>query len=458
MTVHSAIPPLGPQTTTRKRIAVVGSGISGASAAWALSKTHDVTLYEAEARLGGHTCTVEVDHGGTTIPVDVGFIVFNERNYPNLTALFEHFGVESEKSDMSFALSLDNGVREWCGRNLLSVFAQKRNLLSPSFWWMLKEILRFNRQCLADRQAGLLERISIGQYLRLRDFSTRFTEDYLIPMAAAIWSTPRVQMLDFPARAFVNFFENHRLLEVKPPHWRTVSGGSRNYHSRLIADFDGDIRAGAAVKSVRRGPSGIVVTDAAGGSAIYDHVVLASHSDQSLAMRGDDASAEERSLLSAIPYKPNRVVLHRDESFMPRRRSAWASWNYLRDANDGENSEICVTYWMNRLQNIDENKPLFVTLNPVREPAAGSVFGEWTFDHPQYDDASFEAQAALPRIQGRNGIWYAGAWTGFGFHEDGLRSALDVAEALGGVVPWRAPAVPLGVNDDRPAAFVEAAE
>lgn len=437
MTVN-VVPPLASgRVQQRKRIAVIGSGISGASAAWSLSARHEVTLYEADTRPGGHTCTADVDYDGVPVSVDVGFIVFNERNYPNLTALFRHLGVDSEESNMSFSLSLDDGRREWCGQNLLTLFAQKRNLVSPSFWWMLKEILRFNRQCLADRQAGLLDRVAIGDYLALRGFSERFRDDYLIPMAAAIWSTPRIRMLEFPARSFVNFFENHRLLEVVPPLWQTVSGGSRNYLDRLLGEFDGRMLTGTPVRSVQRVAGGVAVTDTEGRTELYDDVVLATHTDQSLAMRGHDIEVDERAVLEAIPYKPNRVILHRDPSFMPRRRPAWAAWNYLRDSRQGEESEICVTYWMNRLQNLDPARPLFVTLNPVREPAPGSVFGEWTFDHPQYDGASFEAQLRLNRIQGRGGVWYAGAWTGYGFHEDGLRSGLEAAVALGGLVPWR---------------------
>lgn len=457
MTVN-VVPPVASQRVHRNRkIAVIGSGISGISAAWSLSMRHDVTLYEARNRPGGHTCTVDVDYDGAPVAVDVGFIVFNERNYPNLTALFSHLGVKSEESNMSFALSLDRGGREWCGQNLLSLFAQKSNLFSPSFWWMLKEILRFNRQCLADRQAGLLDRVTIGDYLALRGFSARFRDDYLIPMAAAIWSTPRVRMLEFPARSFVNFFENHRLLEVVPPVWQTVSGGSRTYLNRMLAGFGGRLLTGTPVRAVQRVAGGVAVTDKSGATEIYDDVVLASHTDQSLAMRGHDAADDERSVLEAIPYKPNRVVLHRDPSFMPRRKAAWAAWNYLRDARDGEDSDICVTYWMNRLQNIDPAKPLFVTLNPPRDPAPGSVFGEWSFDHPQYDDDAFDAQLRLNRIQGRGGIWYAGAWTGYGFHEDGLRSGLDVAVALGGVVPWR-PETTIAPPHDTALPLVEAAE
>jgi predicted NAD/FAD-binding protein len=457
VTVNVVPPAINPRAHVAKRIAVIGSGVSGVSAAWALSKRHDVTLYEAERRPGGHTCTVDIDHDGKPMSVDVGFIVFNERNYPNLTALFRHLDVKSEQSNMSFALSLDGGWREWCGQNLLTLFAQKRNLLSPSFWWMLKEILRFNRQCLADRQSGLLDRVTIGDYLIRKGFSARFRDDYLIPMAAAIWSTPRVRMLDFPARSFVNFFENHRLLEVVPPVWQTVSGGSRNYLDRILAEFDGRLLTDTPVRAVTRVPGGVAVTDAKGRTELYDDVVLAAHTDQSLAMRGDDADSDERSVLEAIPYMPNRVVLHSDESFMPKRKAAWAAWNYLRETAGSEEGGICVTYWMNRLQNLDPHHPLFVTLNPMREPAKGSVFGEWTFDHPQYDAAAFDAQSRLGRIQGRHGIWYAGAWTGYGFHEDGLRSGLDVATDLGGYVPWRAPvAEPIGGEEFPP--ILQAAE
>ena len=422
----------------RKRVAIVGSGISGASAAWSLSSVHDVTLFEAGDRPGGHTCTVDVDHDGTHIPVDVGFIVFNERNYPDLCALFDHLDIARETTNMSFSMSLDSGRREWCGQDYLTVFAQKRNLVSPGFLWMLREIFRFNKQARIDRDEGLLNRLSIGDYLDMQRFSQRFRDDYLIPMAAAIWSTPRIKMLDFPARSFVQFFENHRLLETRPPVWQTVSGGSRSYLDKLLAPLGDAVRTNAPVTRIERPANGgAVVHTQCGAAAHFDAVILASHCDQTLAMLAD-ADANEADILSAIPYKPNRVILHRDPSFMPKRPGAWAAWNYLRESGQGDDSEVCVTYWMNRLQNIDPRHPLFVTLNPTREPAAGTVFGEWSFDHPQYDTAAFAAQARLPLIQGRRDTWFAGAWTGYGFHEDGLRSGLDAAEALGAIVPWRA--------------------
>ncbi|RST86638.1 FAD-dependent oxidoreductase [Aquibium carbonis] len=420
----------------RKRIAVVGSGVSGASAAWALHASHDVTLFEAEARPGGHTATVDVDYDGTRIAVDTGFIVYNELNYPELKALFSHLGVATHESNMGFSLSLDGGRREWSGQTYRSIFAQRRNMFSPSFLWMLREILRFNRQCIQDREAGLLGGVSIGQYLETRRFSAEFRDDYLIPMAAAIWSTPRVKMLDFPAATFVSFFENHRLIHNERPMWRTVTGGSRTYLDKLLAPLGERLRVGAPVERVLRDEHGVTVTARGAAPERFDDVVIASHSDQALAMLGD-ASPMEHRILGAVAYRPNRVILHRDARLMPKRRAAWSAWNYIRSSGMDMEKEVCVTYWMNALQGIDPAKPLFVSLNPVVEPAEGTVFGEWSFSHPQFDSRALSAQARLDDIQGVRHTWFAGAWTGHGFHEDGLRSGLKVAEALGGVIPWR---------------------
>ena len=431
-----------------QRIAVIGSGISGASAAWALSAIADVSLYEAGSRAGGHTATVDIDYDGTPISVDTGFIVYNELNYPNLTALFRHLDVETVESDMGFALSLDNGRLEWCGSSLAQVFAQRRNVVSMPFLWMLREILRFNRQCRADKADGLLAGISIGNYLKLRDFSQRFIDDYLIPMAAAIWSTPRIRMMDFPAETFVTFFENHRLIDFERPVWRTVKGGARTYLDKLLAPLGERVRLREPVTAVHREGDGVRVATAR-GAARYDAVIIAAHSDQALAMLADPSPAET-SILSTVGYRENRVILHRDESLMPRRRQAWAAWNYLRDSRDDGTAEVAVTYWMNKLQAIDASKPLFVSLNPPREPRAGTVFGEYSYAHPQFDAAALAAQRALPSIQGARNTWFAGAWTGFGFHEDGLKSGLAAAEQLGAVIPWREPALP--VHEDLVAA------
>jgi predicted NAD/FAD-binding protein len=421
----------------RKKIAVIGSGISGAAAAWALHPTSDVTLYEASHRPGGHTATVDIDYDGTPISVDTGFIVYNELAYPDLTALFSHLDVATHESDMGFSLSLDGGKLEWCGSTLRTIFAQKRNFFSPGFLWMLREILRFNKACIAERDAGTLGNVSIGDYLRTRGFSASFRDNYLMPVAAAIWSTPRAKMLDYPAASFISFFENHRLIDNDTrPMWRTVSGGSRNYLQKLLQPLGSAVRLSSPVKTLVRDAFGITVWAGVEAPERFDNVIIAGHSDQALAMLGDASSVEE-SILSAITYRPNRVVLHRDPRLMPKRRAAWAAWNYLRCSCDGEEPEVSVTYWMNRLQGIDATKPLFVSLNPVVEPRPELVFGEWMFDHPQYDARALSAQARLDDIQGVRGTYFAGAWTRHGFHEDGLRSGLDAAIALGAEVAWR---------------------
>ena len=438
MNVH-----LSPQTVKtgpeRLKIAIVGSGISGASAAWALHELHDVTIYEADSRAGGHTATVDIDYQGTPVSVDTGFIVYNELNYPNLTALFAHLDVQTHDSDMSFALSLDHGKLEWGGDNLKTLFAQKRNLLRPSFIFMLREILRFNRICLQDRAEGHLAARSIGDYLNWRGFSPGFTNNYLVPMAAAIWSTPAKRMLEFPATHFVNFFENHRLIYSERPVWRTVTGGSRNYLTKLLAPLGERVRLNAGVVSVRRSAQGVDILDTTGHSESYDRVILACHTDQALRMLDRPTDAEHE-ILNAIPYSANRVILHRDERLMPVRKKVWASWNYLRSSNLRSDANVAVSYWMNRLQGIDPAKPLFVTLNPDREPRAEMVFCEYSYDHPQFGRDAMQVQALLKTIQGDNHTYFAGAWTGYGFHEDGLSSGLSAAEALGASLPWRASA------------------
>lgn len=424
------------QSGRRLRIAVVGSGISGASAAWALSKSHDVTLFEADKRAGGHTATVDIDYDGTPVSVDTGFIVYNELNYPNLTALFSHLGVQTHPSSMSFAMSLDGGKLEWNGSSYGSLFARKRNALSPSFLMMLREVLRFNRRCVADRDSGSLSGLSIGDYLVRERFSPGFRDNYLVPMAAAIWSTPSARMLDFPAETFITFFDNHRLIHDERPQWRTVTGGARAYMNRLIAEIGHHrVRLGSPVRQVVRLGDGVQVLTASGGHETFDRVVLACHSDQALALLADP-SADERAVLSAIRYAPNRVVLHRDTALMPRRRGVWASWNYMRNSTDTGKSSVAVTYWMNSLQGIAETMPLFVTLNPHIEPRAETVFGEWSFEHPLFDATAIAAQRRLDALQGARHTWYAGAWTGFGFHEDGLKSGLAAVRALGGIIPW----------------------
>ncbi|MCU0884763.1 MAG: FAD-dependent oxidoreductase [Beijerinckiaceae bacterium] len=420
------------------RIAVIGAGIAGNAAAWALANgsSHQITVYEQEKRIGGHSATVDVDYDGKTIPVDTGFIVYNELNYPNLTQLFAHLGVATEASDMGFSVSSNNGAMEWAGRPtgiLNGIFARRRNLVSLPHLNMIREMFRFNRSALEDRAAGRLTSESIGAYLDRGQYSRRFREEYLVPMGAAIWSMPPQSLIDFPADSFIAFFDNHRLLHWNRPVWRTVSGGSRAYVAKLTASFADRIRTGVGVSHMLRHDLGVTITDTTGHSERYDQVIIAAHSDQALAMLGD-ASNEERAILGAIPYRSNDVWLHRDPALMPRRRAAWAAWNVLQGGNG---SEITLTYWMNALQNIDKRTPLFVTLNPEKQPRDDLTFGRYSYAHPQYRTGATAAQTMLPSIQGTNHTWFCGAWTGYGFHEDGLTSGLNVAETLGAVIPWR---------------------
>jgi hypothetical protein len=421
------------------RIAIIGSGIAGGAAAYSLatSTSHHVTVYERDLRLGGHSATVDIAYDGAAIAVDTGFIVYNEMNYPNLTALFSHLGVATQASEMSFAVSARQGGFEWCGRThdvANGLFAQRSNLLSPRYLGMLLEVLRFNKQAVQDSKDGVLQGLSLAQYLALRRFSTRFRDDYLIPMGAAIWSMSAQSMLAFPAESFVAFFRNHHLLQWNRPEWRTVVGGSRSYVAKLSEPWRSHARLGSAVTAVERSPTGVTVTDASGVSEHYDQVILASHSDQTLSMLAD-ASDGEKDILGAIGYRDNAVYLHRDPTLMPRRKRAWAAWNVMQGEDPA--ADLCVTYWMNALQGIDPARPLFVTLNPPNAPDPALTFARFTYAHPQYTAAAIAAQKRLHEIQGHNRTWFCGAWTRYGFHEDGLVSGIEIAEALGGTAPWR---------------------
>jgi predicted NAD/FAD-binding protein len=419
--------------------------LSGSAAAWILSKNHLVTVYDREIRPGGHSHTVSIDYNGTQLAVDIGFIVYNELNYRDLTALFAHLGVETVESRMSFAVTADTGRFEWKGggnnwfETARGLFAQPSNLMSPSYLWMLRDVLAFNQQSIKDYAAGKLSGLTLGEYFRTHHFAPRLLTDYLAPMGAAIWSAPASEILEFPAETFIAFFANHRLLHYERPVWRTVKGGSRCYVEKLTASFRDRIKFGCAVTAIERTPHGVVVHDSHGKTDTFDHVVIAAHSDQALAML-PDADEDESAVLGAIRYSPNTIYLHRDCSLMPKRRRAWASWNFLRWPRQGRvDNDISVTYWMNELQGIDFDKPLFVSLNPPVAPDPTLTFGKYLCEHPQYTAAASAAQKRLPEIQGRRRTWFCGAWTGYGFHEDGLRSGLAVAEALGAVAPWREP-------------------
>ncbi|WP_019012837.1 NAD(P)/FAD-dependent oxidoreductase [Elioraea tepidiphila] len=420
----------------RPRVAVIGAGIAGLSAAWLLRDTCEVTLFEAEARLGGHADTQEVEVAGERVAVDTGFIVYNEVNYPNLVGLFDALGVTSEASDMSFGVSIGDGRLEYAGGAWPQLFAQKRNLLRPRFLAMLRDVVRFYRE--APRQlADADEALTLGAFLARERYGPAFVHDHLLPMGAAIWSASVDGMRDFPARAFVRFFENHGLLRLSGrPRWRTVSGGSRRYVARIAADLDGCVSTGRAVLAVARDKTGATVHLEDGATQRFDRVVLAVHGDAALRML-DRPSAAERAVLSQVRYQDNAMILHTDETLMPRRRGVWSSWNYLARGPADHRREVAVTYWMNRLQNLRTAQPLFVSLNPFRAPRPGTVLVEKTYRHPQYDPAMLRAQAQLPSIQGRDRVWFCGAWCGYGFHEDGIASAIAVAQDFGVAAPWQ---------------------
>ncbi|MGI9353970.1 MAG: NAD(P)/FAD-dependent oxidoreductase [Rhizobiaceae bacterium] len=422
----------------RQRIAVIGSGISGLSAAWLLHKSADVTVYERSRRIGGHTHTVDVAAGASHTPVDMGFIVYNEQTYPNLTALFAKLDVATETTDMSLAVALDDGRLEYAGGHLNQLFAQKRNLVSPRFWRMLLDLARFYRTAPDDLNSLVSNGMTLGTYLKENQYSDAFRDDHLLPMAAAIWSMPTSDVLDYPAHAFIQFHDNHGLLKLTSrPLWRTVTGGSRSYVEKLTSPFKDSIRKGAAIESVERRSDGIVLRTSTGQSEQFDQVVIAAHADQTLGMLADPTS-EERRLLGAFRYNTNQAVLHGDDRLMPKRRRAWASWNYIGGRQQGAHADLTVTYWMNSLQPLPNDKPLFVTLNPNREIDRDKVYHTQEFEHPIVDGAATDAQKQLWSLQGRQGVWYCGAYFGAGFHEDGLQSGVAVAEAISGHKrPWR---------------------
>ncbi|HSM02451.1 MAG TPA: FAD-dependent oxidoreductase [Acidimicrobiia bacterium] len=427
--------------TRARSVAVVGSGISGLGAAWALSQRHDVTVYEADHRIGGHSHTVDVSSTAGPVAVDTGFIVYNEVTYPNLTRLFTHLGVDTEPSDMSFSYS-DGGGIEYAS-HLRGMLAQPSNLLRRRFLRMLGDINRFRREGASfDPDPGT----AIEDLIRGHGYSPGFLDDYLLPMAGAIWSASRNDIGRYPARSILRFLSNHGLIEiVGRPRWRTVTGGSRRYVERLVAGFRDRIRTGTPVLAVERSADGVTIHSPAGAEA-FDELVLAVHSDQALRILGGEATGAERDHLGGVQYQPNRAVLHSDPALMPRRRAAWSSWNAVRA--DRPDRPVAVTYWMNRLQNLDPRLPLFVTLNPREEPDPALTHGEYSYAHPQFDERSRAAQLGIASIQGERHTWFAGAWLGYGFHEDGLQSGLDVAAALGAPAPWqvaRASSSPLPV-------------
>lgn len=417
------------------KIAIVGSGISGLACAYQLAQSgHHVTLYEANDYFGGHTHTVDVTLDGITHGVDTGFLVFNHRTYPNLVKLFGELGVATAGTDMSFSVKLQRGERmlEWSGSSLDTVFAQRRNLLDKRFIRMLKDILRFNKHAtaLVEQPGSALTDLSLGDYLLRHDYSAEFRDWYLLPMAGCIWSCPTSQMLDFPLATFARFCHNHGLLQIMArPKWHTVTGGARQYVGKMLRAIP-DPRLGDPVRAVWRTNSNGTVKiriESSRGSELFDHVVLAGHSDQSLGLLMDISPAEKR-ILGAIGYQPNRAVLHTDSSCLPQNKRTWSAWNY--QSRGGGEPQVCVHYLINKLQPLPFAKPVIVSLNPIDEPDPDCVIARYDYAHPVFDRAAIVAQQNLHLIQGKYKTWFAGAWTGYGFHEDGLKSGLAVAAAI----------------------------
>ncbi len=417
-------------------IAVIGSGISGMGAAWLLSQHHQVTLYEAEPRLGGHTHTVDVELDGMRAPVDTGFLVFNERTYPHLIALFGHLGIDHTETDMSLSVQIAADRLEWSGTSLNTLFGQRRNLVNPRFWAMLQEILRFNRAAGADDFESRHANLSLGDYLTRYEYSAAFRDWYLLPMAAAIWSCPSAEMLRYPVTTFSRFCNNHGLLQlVNRPKWFTVTGGARTYLERMRPAIT-EVHAGTPVARIQRSGRDATVTLADGSARRFDQVVLATHSDQALALL-DDADPAEHQVLSGIAYQPNLAVLHTDASVLPSRRQLWSAWNFTAGEATPSHQPVSVHYLINRLQPLPFDTPVIVSLNPHQPIDPARVLQRIEYAHPVFGARSLESQQLLPHIQGARHTWFCGAWTGYGFHEDGLRSAVNVANALGCQAPWQ---------------------
>ena len=423
------------------KVAVIGSGISGLAAAHRLRGHARVTLFEAGSYFGGHTHTVDVSlpdrHGHTvTHGVDTGFLVFNERTYPGLIALLAELQVPTAPSDMSFSVQVPGagvlGARalEWSGSNLATVFAQRRNLLRPQFWGMLSELLRFNRLCTDLAESGQEQALvqPLGDFLDQHGFGAAFRHWYFLPMLGCIWSCPTDQMLRFPVATMVRFCHNHGLIQVQNrPQWHTVAGGARQYVHAILQGLDA--RLATPVTHIERTMAGVSVR-AAGVTEPFDAVVLAVHSDQALRLLAQPSAAERR-VLGAIRYQPNRAVLHTDTRVMPRRRAAWAAWNYERAADGAqESARVCLHYWLNRLQPLPFAQPVLVSLNPVSPIDPAKILGEFDYDHPVFDLSAWSAQKQVAELQGVQRTWFAGAWTGYGFHEDGLQSGYRAADAL----------------------------
>jgi uncharacterized protein len=419
------------------RIAVVGAGIAGVGAAWLLSPTNTVDVYEAAPQLGGHAATIDVTVAGSTFPADAGFQVFNTRTYPNLIRFFDVLGIEWLETDMSFSVQVASENVEWSGTSLNTVFAQRGNIVNPRFLAMLADIMRFSLD--ADRLLAdpTIDEITLAELVEREGYSATFADWYLIPMGSAIWSTPPDMLRGYPAGTFLRFCNNHGLLHITgKPMWRSVINGSRTYVEAAARDFSGEVFLGEPVRGIERLEGGGVSVATDNRALVYDAVVLAAHAPDSLAML-TDATPLEREILGAFTFQCNEIALHTDESFMPVSHRAWASWNWYAETADADKDRLVLTYWLNNLQQMPDGAPqVFETLNPHKPYAEGSVLERVDFEHPLFSAEAVAAQQRLGEIQGSGGVWYAGAWQRYGFHEDGLLSAVRVAEALGATLPW----------------------
>jgi predicted NAD/FAD-binding protein len=416
------------------KIAIIGSGVSGLSAAYLLNNSgHQITVFEKNDYIGGHARTIDISHQGKKNAVDTGFIVFNYRNYPLLTGLFNHLQVTVEKSDMSFGASIENGWFEYGTQNLKALIAQKRNFFRWQFYKMIFDILKFNR----NAKFFLDSNITLGECLKKLNIGRWFKEYYLLAMGGSIWSTPTTGMLDFPARTFIRFFDNHGLITINDqPQWYTVTGGSKEYIKKITNDFRDKILIKKLVKKIVRNENQVLVYDEQNNFYEFDKVIFACHSDQALKII-ENPSEDEVSILSSIKYQTNKIIVHSDSNFMPKNKSAWASWVYLNNAKNDDKKNVCLSYWMNRLQNIDVDFPIIVTLNSELRPESSKIFDEYTFEHPVFDEGAIQAQEKIYMIQGKNNSYFCGAYLKYGFHEDGFASGVSVAEMLGANIPWK---------------------
>lgn len=412
------------------KIAVIGSGISGLTAAYVLSKEHEVSVYEKRGRLGGHTATIELEHKDKRFSIDTGFIVYNDRTYPNFIKLLDLLNVKTQKACMGFSVSCEQSGLEYAGGSLNTLFAQRKNIFSLSFLIMLKDILRFNKQSVKDLETGLIsEDMTLGEYLKENNYSDGFCKNYLVPMGAAIWSASLASMKEFPVVFFIRFFDNHGLLSIfNRPQWHVICGGSKSYLKPIVEPFKDRVFLNSDISGIVRHEKGVTLMHANGDTSDYDQVVIACHSDQALKILADPSN-DEKNILGAIKYQNNDVVLHTDESILPENPLTWSSWNYRLTGS--ENAPPVLTYNMNMLQTLQSDDTFCVTLNATESIKADSILGTYEYAHPQFNIATVKAQKRWSEINGVNNTWFCGAYWASGFHEDGVLSALRVADKFG---------------------------